>query len=77
MFSTFGENERPEDPLRRDALRYLSKDGVSSVPDLSDAYPGGTLHTDVSGGLLAYTRGEKDWDDFVADVKAMWHRATE
>lgn len=76
-FSTFGENERPEDPLRRDALRYLSKDGVSSVPDLSDAYPGGTLHTDVSGGLLAYTRGEKDWDDFVADVKAMWHRATE
>ena len=45
------------------------------MPDLSDAYPGGTLHTDVSGGLLAYTRGEKDWDDFVADVKAAWKRA--
>ena len=74
-FSTFSEDERPNDPLRRDALRYLSKDGVTSVPDLSDAYPGGTLHTDVSGGLLAYTRGEKDWDDFVADVKAAWKKA--
>lgn len=74
-FSTFSENERPDDPLRRDALARLSKDGVYSVPDLSDAYPGGTLHTDVSGGLLAYTRGEKDWDDFVADVKAAWNKA--
>ncbi len=74
-FSTFAEDERPDDPLRRDALRYLSKDGVSAVPDLADSYPGGTLHADVSGGLLAYTRGEKDWDDFVADVRAAWKKA--
>jgi raffinose/stachyose/melibiose transport system substrate-binding protein len=75
--STFRENELPDDPLRRDALQKLGKSGLSSVPDLSDAYPGGTLHTDVSSGLLAYTRGEKDWDDFVSDVKGMWNRAME
>ena len=74
--STFQESELSEDPLRRDALRKLGKDGVSAVPDLSDDLPGGTLHTDVASGLLAYTRGEKDWDDFVADVKAMWKKAT-
>ena len=74
-FSTFKEEETPDDPLRRDALRHLAKDGVSSIPDLSDAYPGGTLHSDVSGGLLAYTRGEKDWDDFVGEVRAAWKKA--
>lgn len=75
--STFEESELPDDPLRRDALKKIGRSGVSAVPDLSDAYPGGTLHDDVSNGLLAYTRGEKDWDDFVADVRAMWKNATQ
>lgn len=75
--STFDETELPDDPLQRDALRRLGKGGVSAVPDLADAYPGGTLHNDVSNGLLSYTRGEKSWDDFVTDVKSMWNRAME
>lgn len=75
--STFEEAELPGDPLRSDALRKIGKDGVTSVPDLSDGYPGGTFRSDTASGLLAYTRGEKDWDDFVSDVKTGWNRAME
>ncbi len=75
--STFEQAELPDDPLRSDALRRLGKDGVAAVPDLSDGYPGGTLHNDTANGLLGYARGEKNWDDFVSDVKTAWNRAME
>lgn len=76
-FNTFREGELSDDPLKTETLRHLTKDGETAMPDLSRAYPGGTFRTDVGGSLLQYTRGEKGWDDFVADVKTMWNRAVE
>ena len=76
-FNTFREGELSDDPLKTETLRHLRKDGVTAVPDLSRAYPGGTFRTDAGESLLSYTRGEKGWDDFVSDVKTMWNRAVE
>ena len=76
-FNTFREGELSDDPLKTETLRHLRKDGITAVPDLSRAYPGGTFRTDAGESLLSYTRGEKGWDDFVSDVKTMWNRAVE
>ena len=31
-FDTFKENERPTDPLAKEVLRWMEKDGVTTIP---------------------------------------------
>ena len=71
-FNTFDDDERPSDPLAREMLDWMEKDGVKSIPWIINSYPGETFNKGFSDSLLLYTQGKKDWDDVVDDVRNSW-----
>ncbi len=73
-FDTFAENERPTDPLAREIIRWMSKDGVKSIPWNFTLFPSAQFKESLGASLLKYAQGNKDWSSVTADVVADWKK---
>lgn len=76
-FDTFGENERPEDPLAKEVLAWMAKPGISSVPWNFTLFPSQKFKDDFGQSLLRYAQGTKDWDAVSSDVVASWAKESD
>ncbi|MGN0556574.1 MAG: carbohydrate ABC transporter substrate-binding protein, partial [Acutalibacteraceae bacterium] len=72
LFDTFADNETPTDPLAKEVLNWMSKDGITSVPWNFTLFPSQTFKNNFGSSLLRYAQGEKTWDEVVKSVVDDW-----
>ena len=71
-FDTFTAEERPTDPLAREVLRWMEKDGVESVPWNFTLFPSQTFKENLGASLLKYAQGAKTWEQVQTDMVDDW-----
>lgn len=71
-FDTFADSEKPSDPLSREVLRWLGKEGVQTVPWSFTVFPSQTFKDDFGAALLQYAQGSRDWEYVSEKVKSSW-----
>lgn len=71
-FDTFSDSEKPADPLAKEILSWMSKDGVNTVPWNFTVFPSQTFKDDFGAALLQYAQGNKSWDDVNKLVVSEW-----
>lgn len=71
-FDTFSEDEKPTDPLAKEVLSWMSKDGINTVPWNFTVFPSQTFKDDFGAALLQYAQGTKPWDDVKKLVVTEW-----
>ncbi len=71
-FTTFEEDEKPVDPLAKEVLAWMEKDGVTSIGWTFAAFPSEQFKNDFGNGLLEYVQGSKTWDEVTTIVKDSW-----
>ena len=71
-FNTFEDSEKPEDPLAKEVLAWMEKDGVNTVPWTFACFPSEAFKDYFGNALLEYVQGSKTWDDVVTVVKDSW-----
>ena len=73
-FDTFSAEDTPDDPLAREVSRWMSKEGVETVPWNFTLFPSARFKEDFGASLLKYAQGGKDWNTVVEDMKNGWKR---
>ena len=71
-FTSFGDNEKPTDPLAKEVLAWMEKDGFTSVKWSFAGIPSEQWKNDFGASLLKYVQGQKEWTDVVSDAKTSW-----
>ena len=71
-FDTFEEDEKPTDPLAKEILNWMSKDGVTSVPWNFTLFPSQTFKDNFGAALLQYAQGTKTFDEVKEQVISDW-----
>lgn len=62
-FDTFTENERPDDPLAKEVIKWMNNADVTTIPWNFTVFPSATFKADFGAALLQYAQGTKNWDD--------------
>lgn len=70
-FNTFGENEKPADPLAKEVMSWMTKD-ATSVAWTFAAFPSEDFKNYFGDALLEYAQGNKTWEEVVTVVKDSW-----
>ncbi|MBQ9859060.1 MAG: ABC transporter substrate-binding protein [Clostridia bacterium] len=73
-FDTFGEANRPADPLAGQVMDWMNKEGITSVPWQFTLFPSARFKEDFGASLLKYVQGSKDWDTVVRDTVDGWKK---
>lgn len=71
-FDTFTETERPADPLAQEVIRWMEKEGTTSVAWNFTVFPNQTFKDNFGASLLQYAQGQMAWEDVVAKMVADW-----
>lgn len=71
-YDTFTEDERPDDPLTREVLRWMDKEGIDNIPWSFTVFPSQTFKNDFGAALLQYAQGSRDWDYVVERTISSW-----
>ncbi len=71
-FTTFEENEKPVDPLAKEVLAWMEKDGVTSVAWTFAAFPSEDFKNYFGDALVEYVQGTHTWDNVTTVVKDSW-----
>lgn len=71
-FDTFAENEKPTDPLAKEVLKWMSKEGSVNVAWNFTVFPSQKFKDNFGANLLQYAQGKTSWDDVKAQVIADW-----
>ncbi len=71
-FSTFGEDERPDNPLVQDMLSYMNDDSLYSIPWDFSTFPSQEFKNQLGSYLLEYAQGNMAWDDVVKQTTDCW-----
>jgi raffinose/stachyose/melibiose transport system substrate-binding protein len=71
-FTTFADDEKPSDPLAKEVLNWMSKDGISSVEWTFNGMPSEQWKSDLGADLLEYVQGQKEWNALVTETKDGW-----
>ena len=71
-FDTFEENEKPEDPLGKEVLAWMEKDGITTVPWMFISFPSAAFKDYFGAALLEYVQGTGSWDNVVTTVVDSW-----
>jgi raffinose/stachyose/melibiose transport system substrate-binding protein len=78
-FDTFGDNEKPTDPLSLEVIRYMSNTDLYNVAWNFTVFPSQTFKDDFGAALLQYAQGTMKWDDvktlFVTEWKSEKEKA--
>ena len=70
-FSTFGDDEKPQDPLAKEMFRYM-ENGKTSVSWNFTTFPSQDFKDDFGAALLEYCNGNMTWDDVASTVVTRW-----
>lgn len=62
-FDTFTEDERPDDPLAQEVIRWMNNADVTTIPWNFTVFPSATFKADFGAALLQYAQGTKSWDE--------------
>ena len=62
-FDTFTENERPDDPLAKEVIKWMNNANVTTIPWNFTVFPSATFKADFGAALLQYAQGTKSWDE--------------
>ncbi len=73
-FNTFSENEVPNDPLAKEVVRWMNKEGVHTVPWDFSIFPSQVFKDDFGSDLLLYAQGSKTWDDVKKETVDNWKK---
>lgn len=72
-FDTFSDSEKPTDPLAKEVLRWMGKQGAVNVAWNFTVFPSQNFKNNFGANLLQYAQGKMTWDDvktkFVTDWK--------
>ena len=71
-FTSFGENEKPTDPLAKEVLSWMEKEGYTSVKWTFAGIPSEEWKNGFGANLLQYAQGQKEWNDVVTEAKDSW-----
>ncbi len=71
-FTTFSDNEKPTDPLAKEVLAWMEKDGITSVPWVFAGIPSEKWKNDFGADLLKYVQGQTEWAKVVENAKTSW-----
>lgn len=71
-FTSFGDNEKPEDPLAKSVLSWMEKDGYKSVEWTFGGIPSENWKKEFGANLLQYVQGQKEWNAVVDEAKSSW-----
>ena len=71
-FDTFSEEEKPTDPLAREVLDWMGREGVQTIPWNFTIFPSQTFKDDFGAALLQYAQGSKTWEDVSGTVISRW-----
>lgn len=70
-FSTFGDDEKPTDPLAQLLLSSMES-GKNTIPWVFTTFPSQTFKDNFGSALLEYAQGTMSWDDVKAVVIEQW-----
>lgn len=73
-FNTFKENERPDDPLAREVIKWMEKD-KTTVEWVFNSFPSQEFKDDFGNALLEYVQGTKSFDDVKKVTVDSWKSA--
>ncbi len=71
-FNTFGETERPKDPLAKEVLRYMNDDTRENITWDFVIFPSQQFKDDFGDALLEYASGGKTFDQVKEIVVQRW-----
>lgn len=71
-FSSFDENEVPDDPLAREVSRWLKMDDKTSVDWNFTIFPSQTFKDNFGSALLSYAQGNLSWNEVRDRVISDW-----
>ena len=71
-FDTFTDAEKPSDPLAKEVIKWMEKEGTTSVAWNFTVFPNQTFKDSFGASLLQYAQGSMSWDDLVTKVVADW-----
>lgn len=70
-FNTFGEDERPDDPLAREILSWMESD-ADTIEWTFNSFPSQQFKDDFGNAMLEYVQGTKDWAHVRKTVTDSW-----
>lgn len=70
-FNTFGDDEKPKDPLAKEVSDWMGKGGTSVAWTFA-AFPSQEFKNAFGSALLQYAQGNATWEDVVKTVKDSW-----
>lgn len=73
-FNTFGDDEKPTDPLAQDVLASMNDTSKYSVPWAFTTFPSETFKNDFGNALLMYAQGQATWDEVEKTMVDSWAR---
>ncbi len=71
-FDTFNDNERPEDPLAQEVIKWMNTADVTTIPWNFTVFPSQTFKEDFGASLLQYAQGTKNWEQVKSDFTKSW-----
>ncbi|MDR1466553.1 MAG: ABC transporter substrate-binding protein [Treponema sp.] len=71
-FSTFSANERPDNPLEKEAYRYMSNPALAAVSWNFTSFPSQAFKDTLGAALYDYTLGNKSWGDVEIIFEDTW-----
>ena len=70
-FTTFGDDEKPSDPLAKEMYRFM-ENGKQSVSWNFTTFPSQDFKDDFGAALLEYCNGNMTWDEVADTVVTRW-----
>ncbi|MBR5535546.1 MAG: ABC transporter substrate-binding protein [Clostridia bacterium] len=71
-FNTFAVDEVPDDPLAREVVRWMNREGVDTIPWDFTIFPSQVFKNNLGSNLLQYAQGTKNWDTVVDETVRDW-----
>lgn len=71
-FDTFSDEERPEDPLAQEVIKWMNDADVSTIPWNFTVFPSQTFKENFGASLLQYAQGTKKWEQVKTDFTKSW-----
>lgn len=70
-FQTFGDKDKPKDPLAREVLDSMDS-GKKSIPWVFTTFPSLAFKDKFGAALLEYVQGTTKWENVVDTVREQW-----
>jgi raffinose/stachyose/melibiose transport system substrate-binding protein len=71
-FSTFGPEERPDDPLVKEMFVYLDNPNIASVSWNFPTFPSQEFKNELGANLYQYALNNMEWKDLVSATVESW-----